>query len=103
MSTNFGAMSKTTISSRITPANIRTGLNQRDERNDSKVIFLCMGFPSSISNRKKEYGTNGNNGTDGKGIVYTSFFPFVPLFPFVPYSLVFFIIVIAPKGHVQLF
>jgi hypothetical protein len=33
---------------------------------------------------KKEYGTDGNNGTDGKVFVKV---PFIPLFPSVPYSL----------------
>src|SRR5262245_59567465 len=47
MSTNLGAMSNTAINSRIAPGELRTGLNQRDDRNDSKVILLCMGFPSS--------------------------------------------------------
>jgi hypothetical protein len=49
----------------------------------------------SIRTRKRNYGTNGNNGTNGKetwehllrGFLPSnsaSTFPFVPLFPFVP-------------------
>jgi hypothetical protein len=37
----------------------------------------------SGTNQEGEYGTNGNNGTDGKELS----FPFISLFPFVPYSL----------------
>jgi hypothetical protein len=35
--------------------------------------------------RKREYGKDGNNGTDGKKTLGA--FPFVPLFPSFPYSL----------------
>jgi len=51
---------------------------------------------------KREYGTNGNNGTDGSfPTVFSFFFPSVPLFPFVPYSL-FCFITHSPRLSVEL-
>src|SRR5262245_51596028 len=40
-----------------------------------------------VKTAKREYGKDGNNGTNGKGSEITGEFPFVPLFPSFPYSL----------------
>src|SRR5215510_8102811 len=44
MSMSVGATSRTTTSNAIAPATAREGLNQRDDRNDSKLNFSSMGL-----------------------------------------------------------
>src|SRR5215813_4470301 len=44
MSMSVGATSRTTTSNTIAPTMAREGLNQRDDRNDSKLNFSSMGL-----------------------------------------------------------
>src|SRR5215813_7443907 len=44
MSMSVGATSRATMSNAIAPTTAREGLNQRDDRNDSKLNFSSMGL-----------------------------------------------------------